>query len=311
MDRIKYMALCVLVCVLHLMFASFAALRKAQYSAVDRPLVLALVLCLPAWFLLTSAIGLFWPRQRPETWQNAALRDLVFYAFLPITTGGICALEIQDAVSVVRLFVIIAILKALAAIHWMTQASDSPGGRWPTIFLGTVLSLCVVLTVVAIGDNRRQLTASISLGYGRFITREDPAISVHVQDGVRATEVRLWTSLVHSGAVLQNTRIGLLRVTDISGRTHDFDIRVGVHASEKCYEIPNTRTHIRHMRAHSHASAAEFLAHGQAYIGKSSSATFEFEREIEPKTAEVFFSLDDPEHDLLRIYVEKVMFLNK
>ncbi len=303
--------LCVLICVLHVAFAGVVALKKAQFSPVDRALVMALALALPAWFLLTTALTLVWRGKGNADWRRAAILDLLFYAFLPLSAGGICAVELLGELSLTRIFVIIAALKALATVYFMARASDSGSGRWPSVFMGTTLSLSVILTIVAISGQRERITAKIEFGPETFLTRENHTLRADVKAGVRATRVRLQTALVHSGGILQDTKIAHLRVTDKDGRSYDFAFRVGVHASEKCYEIPNTRTHIRHLRTHAQKCNVEYLAHGQAYMGRASSATFDIGRQIEPRSVEVFFGLDDPEQELLRIYVNKILFLDR
>ncbi len=330
MNRTKYFLLCVLICVFYVVFAGLVALKKAQFASVDRALVMALAFALPAWFLLTTALMLVWRRRSNEHWRRTAIFDLLFYAFLPITAGGICAVELLGELSLVRGFIIIAALKALATVYSMAGASsadqeaviearratmaksaNSGTWRWPTVLLGSILSLSVILTIVAISGQREHVTATIKFGPETFLTGKNHTLSASVKDGTRATSVRLQTALVHSGGILQDTKIAHLRVTDKSGQRYDFAFCVGVHASEKCYEIPNTRTHIRHIRSHAQECNAEFLAHGQAYMGRSCSATFSFDKQIEPKSVELFFSLDDPEQQLLRIYVKKVLFLDR
>ena len=330
MDKAKYFLLCVLICVLHVVFAGLVALRKAQFSPVDRALVMALVLVLPAWFLLTTALTLVWRGKGNADWRRAAIFDLLFYAFLPLSAGGICAVELLGELSLTRIVVIVAALKALATVYLMTRASsadqeaviearratmaksaDSGSGRWPSIFMGTTLSLSVILTIVAISGQRERITATIEFGPETYLTREEHTLRAAVEDGAHATRVRLQTALIHSGGILQDTKIAHLKITDKSGRSYDFAFRVGVHASEKCYEIPNTRTHIRHVRSHAQKCNAEYLAHGQAYMGRASSATFSFGEQIEPESVEVFFSLDDPEQELLRIHIKKVLFLDR
>jgi len=311
MDRAKYFLLCVLICVFYVVFAGLVALKKAQFASADRALVLALVFALPAWFLLTTALTLVWRRRGNEHWRRAAIFDLLFYAFLPVTAGGICAVELLGELSLVRVFIIIAALKTLATVYCMARASDSGSRRWPSVLFGSTLSLGVILTIVAISGQREHITATIKFGPETYLTGKNHTLSASVKEGIHATSIRLQTALVHSGGILQDTKIAHLRVTDKSGRRYDFAFRVGVHASEKCYEIPNTRTHIRHIRSHAQECNAEFLAHGQAYMGRSCSATFSFGKQIEPKSVQIFFSLDDPEQQLLRIYVKKVLFLDR
>jgi len=315
MARAKYFLLCVLISGFYVVFAGLVAIRKAQFSPVDRALVIGLVLVLPAWFLLTTTVTLLWQGRRGELWHRAAVFDVLFYAFLPVTAGGICAVELLDELSLVRIFIIIAALKLLAMVYFssilsLARASDSGSRRWPTVLFSSILSLSVILTIVATSGQRERVTGEIKFGPETYLTRTNHTLSAPVKDGTHATSIRLQTALVHSGGILQDTKIANLRVTDKSGQRYDFAFRVGVHASEKCYEIPNTRTHIRHIRSHAQECSAEFLAHGQAYMGRACSATFEFGKRIEPKSVEVFFSLDDPEQQLLRIYVKKVLFLD-
>jgi len=325
MDRAKYFLLCVLTCVLYVLFAGIVALKKSQFSSVDRALVMALAFALPAWFLLTTALTLLWRRHNSEHWRRAAIFDLLFYAFLPVTAGGICAVELLGELSLVRVFIIVAALKALATVYSMARASsadaglrattaksaDSGSSRWPSVLLGSTLSLGVILSIVAISGQREHITAAIKFGPETFLTAKDHTLSSSVKEGTHATSVRLQTELVHSGGILQGAKIAHLKVTDRSGARYDFAFLAGVHASEKCYEIPNTRTHIRHLRSHAQKCNAEFLAHGQTYMGRACSATFSFGKRIEPQSVEVFFSLDDPEQQLLRICIKKVLFLDR
>ena len=310
MARARYFLLCVLISGFYVVFAGLVAIRKAQFSPVDRALVMGLVLALPAWFLLTTAVTLLWQGRRSELWHRAAVFDVLFYAFLPVTAGGICAVELLDELSLVRIFIIIAALKLLAMVYFVVRAGDSGSRRWPTVLFSSILSLSVILTIVATSGQRERVTAEIKFGPETYLTRANHTLSAPVKDGAHATSIRLQTALIHSGGILQDTKIANLRVTDKGGQIYDFAFRVGVHASEKCYEIPNTRTHIRHIRSHAKECNAEFLAHGQAYVGRACSATFDFGKRIEPRSVEVFFSLDDPEEQLLRIYIEKVLFLD-
>ena len=311
MARAKYFLLCVLISGFYVVFAELVAIRKAQFSPVDRALVMGLVLALPAWFLLTTAVTLLWQGRRGEHWRRAAVFDVLFYAFLPVTAGGVCAVELLDELSLVRIFVIIAALKLLAMLYFMARASDSGSRRWPTVLFGSILSLSVILTIAATSGQRERVTGKIEFGPETYLTSKDHTLSAPVKDGTHAASIRLQTALVHSGGILQDTKIAQLRVTDKGGQRYDFDFRVGVQASEKCYEIPNTRTHIRHIRSHAQECSAEFLAHGQAYMGRACSATFDFGKRIEPKSVEVSFTLDDPEQELLRIYIKKVLFLDR
>lgn len=193
----------------------------------------------------------------------------------------------------------------------MAKSADSGSGRWPTVLFSSILSLSVILTIVATSGQRERATAKITFGPETYLTRKNHTLSARVKEGTHATSIRLQTALIHSGGILQDTKIADLRVTDKSGQRYDFAFCVGVQASEKCYEIPNTRTHIRHIRSHAQECDAEFLAHGQAYMGRACSATFDFGKQIEPKSVEVFFTLDDPEQQLLRVYIKKVLFLDK
>ena len=309
-ERLRYFLLCLLICVLTSIFGGIVALKKAQYSPVDRPVTVALAFALPAWFLLTTAVMLLW-KGRGIEWRRAAFLDLLFYASLPVAAGSLCGLELIDELSMIRIFTAIAVLKALATVYFMARASDSGSGRWPTVLFGTVLSLGVVLIIVGISGHREHVSAAVDFGPDVYLTREHHTLSEPVRAGTLARWVRLKTALVHSGGILQNTKIGHLRVTDTGGRRYDFDLRAGVDACEKCYEIPNTRTHIRHTRSHEGECSVEFLAHGQAYMGRTSSATFSFGRRIRPKLVEVFFSLDDPKQKLFRIYLRQILFLDQ
>ncbi|HUT04538.1 MAG TPA: hypothetical protein VM163_11695 [bacterium] len=309
--RLKYFLLCLAICVLSGIFGGVVALRKAQYAPVDRSVAVALAFALPAWFLLTTAVMLVWKRRGNGTWERAAFFDLLFYAFLPVAAGSLCGLDLVDELSMIRIFTTIAVLKTLATVYFMARTSDSGSGRWPAALFGTVLSLGVVLTIVAISGQREHIRAAIKFGPDVYLTREHYTLSEPVKAGTFARRVRVKTALVHSGGILQDTKIAHLRVTDTTGRRYDFPLRAGVDACEKCYEIPNTRTHIRHTRSHEGECSVEFLAHGQAYMGRNCSATFSFGKRIKPNLVEVFFSLDDPKQGLLRIYLRKILFLDQ
>ncbi|MBN1592571.1 MAG: hypothetical protein JW941_04905 [Candidatus Coatesbacteria bacterium] len=311
MDKLKCFLLCVLISALNILFAGIVGLRKAQYSGADRALVLALAIILPAWFLLTTGINLLW-RNRPSfDWRRLALFDLLFYAFLPILGGAICGVELFGEISLTRLAVVIALLKGFATLYYLTRASDSGSGKWPSIFVGTVLALSVILTIVAFSGQRERVTRRLEFGPKALITSTDSVIERSVEGCASATKVRLQTSLIHAGGILQDTTVAHLRVTDSNGNLYEFPLKVGVHSCEQNYEIPNTRTHIRHMRAHAQKCNAEYLFHGQAYLGRSCSATFEFGKRIVPKSVEVVYGLDDSEQELLRIYIKSILFLDK
>ncbi|MCD6326915.1 hypothetical protein J7M28_05110 [bacterium] len=285
-DRLKYLGLCALIGACYLLFALFVALKKAQYASVDRPLMVALAVALPGVYLLSSAVWLFWRRNIENVWPTAAIYDLLFYAFLPVSVAGVCGIELLGEITLVRIFIIAAGLKLFASVYFMAKACDSGSGRWPTIFLGTALSLCVLFAIVATGGNRMQVTYSLAIEPHTFVSIKNDSLSFQVDKEVRATRIRLKTSLIHSGPTLQGTKLARLKVLGADGSSFEFDFLAGVHSSEKCYELPNTRVHMRHIRAHAGRSAAEFLAHGQTYIGRVSSATFTFPERIRPVSVE-------------------------
>jgi len=306
----RFLALCTAICASYLVFALTVAVHKAGGEYIDRPVLLALVLGLPIWFLTTSSVQTLCRFGKTSPLVEASRYDLCFYAFLPLAAAGICAIPAIDELCLVQVFLLVGGLKGLACMYWLARASDSGSGCWPTVLIGTILILATAIVLSATAGYSKRIKQEINLRPDTYLDRSKPRLQIDIPRPVVASSVRLTSYLLQSGAVLEAKRVGLLRVTSQEGKRFDFPLLAGVHTAEKCYELPNTRAHIRHRRALVCKTAVEFLTHGEPYLGRAYCATFSFGQRIIPRKVELFFSLDMPRFKLLRLYCPKLEFID-